>query len=277
MIDRDARNRMISAIDDFMEDRLTERGLNSTLFTIHDETKDETIHLVADWIDEGFDCYSSKYISVNRYGWKLFNRCRLLLTSDAECTQIREIRWNWRQAVALAMLLGVCFGHYLLFGAGMPEIAIGIYFLATVVAFGLFFWNNCDQKRLGWQEEDGDAPSPLEMFPFQSFGQIFTLRKTVPSFSCKKFRRELEHRDQRTIWQKLGDFDIRIIPEAWEERLARCTAVMLFVFSLVVCFTVALPLTASILLLWLVFPLSRCRMELRHQDGSKPPSRGLVR
>ena len=114
MIDREARNRLLQGIDDYMDEKISAAEFNTLLHQkIVPNTKDELIKEVSFWLfDSDEDVGTNRLQSVCPY-WKYFNRIRLLLASDAEYQYVYSkqrltlLQWIGGVSVALFLVLAV--------------------------------------------------------------------------------------------------------------------------------------------------------------------------
>ena len=184
MIDRDARNRLLQGIDDYMDEKMTPDEFDALL---HDEiaplTKDGIIKEVEILLFESYEDIGTNRLQSECAYWKFFNRIRLLLTSDAECRyesaqqRLSPYKWIGRLSfLAFAMLtvVSLCLQSLITF----LTCGIALYFVCGVAIFISLFFGK-------WQEQ---KPSILyAQYPFELFADLLALRRSVPDFVSKRF------------------------------------------------------------------------------------------
>ena len=184
MIDRDARNRLLQGIDDYMEEKISAEEFDALLhYEIAPHTQDEIILEVESMLFESYeDIGTNRLQSECRY-WKFFNRLRLLLSSDTEC----RIEWSKQRSLPYQLVgivsvlswltlvvVSLCL-HSLTF---FLIVGIPLYFVCCVAIFiSLFFSKRREQE-----------PNFLyAQYPFESFADLLILRRSVPGFVSKRF------------------------------------------------------------------------------------------
>jgi hypothetical protein len=184
MIDRDARNRLLQGIDDYMDEKISPDEFDFLLHNvIVPNTKDDVIQEIQYWLFESYQDIGTNCLQSHCPYWKFFNRLRLLLASDAECQiewphqRLLPFQWvgilgiiSW---IALAVV-SICMQSlsvYLI--CGVP-----LYFLCGAVLFiSLFFY----------KPEKTEPGFIFAQYPFESFAELLALRRSVPEFSSKRF------------------------------------------------------------------------------------------
>lgn len=193
MIDREARNRLLRGVEDYMDETMPAAEFFALLHKdITPHTKDEVIRRISNW----FDMYESMHdISVseippqsNRFYWQFLNRIRLLLISDAGYhvetlpetllpprLVFGERAGRWTISVLTVLSLAGVFWlqSYELFLA-----CFSLYVLCSLVQFMTFFFNPSSEQVQYF---------PFENCPFESFADLLAVRRSVPDFVIKRF------------------------------------------------------------------------------------------
>ncbi len=183
MIDRDARNRLLRGIDDYMEERISPDEFDILLHDkIAPKTKDEVVQEIVRWLFDSYEDIGTNRLQSECAYWKFFNRLRLLVTSDAECRfglqppRRRFSRWIGGISVPMLSLLAVV--SLYLQSATLLVFVVPLYVLCGIVTFAsLFFEKPPKPNRVILYAE----------YPFESFGELLALRRSVPHFSSKRF------------------------------------------------------------------------------------------
>jgi len=103
MVDREARNRMIEALESYMDEHIRALEFDDALVAIEASTSDETVKLLRWDLWSVYDDLEDHKVIASKEEWDALNRVRLFLESDAEIEM--ERRWTWRQAAAITGLL----------------------------------------------------------------------------------------------------------------------------------------------------------------------------
>ena len=189
MIDRDARNRLLEGIDDYMDDKISPEVFDRLL---HDDislkTKDETIQEISRWLFYSYEDIGTDRLQTDCRYWKFLNRLRLLLASNTEyhvepspSCKSSVYRFIAGSAIVALPLFAVCcigFDRWdvLLTGGIFLYATCGIVFLAL-----LFLGNGT--------KENGPTPR-FEMYPFETFAELLAVRRSVLEFESKCFYRK---------------------------------------------------------------------------------------
>jgi hypothetical protein len=185
MIDRAARDQVISAFEAYLDDQITAFEFDDRLQQI--ESKDRTVNEVihAAWFHYD-DCKDHKVL-LTKPEWDYFQRLLLILVSDAELSSSHSSRWSWDHLIAwlaLAAFVGVAVvagwdWHLILWAApfGIVSILISIYRRRREPEFG---------------------PRKVACTPFESVSQIRWLQRRFPRFQKRKYRFEIGGRKIRS-------------------------------------------------------------------------------
>jgi hypothetical protein len=185
MIDRAARDQVISAFEAYLDDQITAFEFDDRLQQIEseDRTVNDVIH--AAWFHYD-DCKDHK-VHLSKPEWDYFQRLLLILVSDAELSSSHSSRWSWDHLIAwlaLAVFVGIAvvvgWGWHLTLWAvpfGVVSILISIY-----------------RRR----REPEFEPREVACTPFGSLSQIRWLRRQFPRFQKRKYRVEIGGRKIRS-------------------------------------------------------------------------------
>jgi hypothetical protein len=169
MIDRQARSRIRSIVDDFLDRKITAFTFDDQLQAI--ETKDATAQEVmrALWFtyddlrDHGPERWSKPV-------WDQVQRLLLVLDGDLEITQIKcRWRWRWSQAVALVGLLVVVVLFW-------NDHGLALMLIGGAISKAIAWWH-------GRYSRDDD---PAEAAPFASPAQIRRALRRIPGWRKRR-------------------------------------------------------------------------------------------
>lgn len=258
MIDRDARNCLYNAIDDYMDDKMETVEFIDLLNRVIATTEDPLPKQIYQWISQFHDNeIPSTHLIFSRFSWQMFNRFRLLLASDTEIEEIGEpYRWGFRQILPLVLVLVFVVG--LIAVHRSPDaylLSWGMFMILTLATWCLFFWRSWTAKQpkiqLRRDVEFIDFDDNIQVFPFESFGEILCLRRTIPGFKCKKYRKEVQERvPKESFLSRLGNLEIRFFPKSWDNVFAKFALVATSVFWIPILFFFGSPL----ILIYMLFP-----------------------
>lgn len=175
-IDRQARNRLSSAIRRYMDETLTAFAFDEEIYEIRTATADATVQFVAASLWYHYDDCKDHLAGLSKQEWDYFQRLILLLESDAEIERVRRRRWSMRQLVATIGLTG--------FGLCVFRFGVGWHLFGFALLFGpvsilLSYWRNRSERR-----QDDER---LRLAPFSSISELRAIRKTVSGFSKRKY------------------------------------------------------------------------------------------
>ena len=182
MVDRSARDQMVVAIRSYMDESINSSSFDEKLSEITLSTKDEIVLVAGNSLWYTYDDYIEHDIGASKDQWDFFNRLLLLLESDCEfeTSQCKRI-WTYRQCIAAACL--ACY-------AGIASITgIGLHLFLYSVPFGLI------SILINWLEErEANIQNRLEkhIVPFNSIGEMLTVRSRIPSFTKLKYPKEMK-------------------------------------------------------------------------------------
>lgn len=185
MIDRAARDQVISAFEAYLDDRLTAFEFDDRLQAIEseDRTVNEVIH--AAWFHYD-DCKDHK-VRLSKLEWDYFQRLLLVLGSDAELTSSASRRWSWDHGMAwlaFVAFVGLSF-----------VVGWGWHLVGWAVPFGIVSLGINRYRRL---REPVFEPRQAACTPFESFSQIRRVRSQFPGFRKRRYRSEVGDRKIRS-------------------------------------------------------------------------------
>jgi len=174
MIDRPARRQIRSAVDDFLDGKITAFVLDERLLAL--ETKDSTAREVISLLWYTYDDLKDHGPEHwDKPCWDLVQRLLLLLDSEAELEVIKGRRtWRWSQAAALgglALMAALYWGvyHHWLF-----PVLIG-----GAVSMAIAWWRDRQERSQG----DDD---PTNAVPFASPAEIQRILRRMPGWRKRR-------------------------------------------------------------------------------------------
>jgi hypothetical protein len=193
MIDRDARNAVVAALEDYQLERITAFEFDERIFDVADKSRDQTVRECVDALWGFYDDCTDHRVVAEKYEWDIWERLRLLLLSDAELEAERSGRAKRAllPVCGLVAMLGVVVlvwsvwrGHGVLF-------ALGLYLLLCAV--------------VTWRARASDAATekkdaPYRMAPFASLAQMRRAVREVPGFRKQRYPRRLSGRVVPRSW-----------------------------------------------------------------------------
>lgn len=184
MIDRAARDEVITTFETYLDDQITAFEFDDRLQIVdsEDQTVNEIIH--AAWFHYD-DCKDHK-VHLTKPEWDYFQRLLLILRSDAELSASEEKRWSWDHALAW-----VAFTSFI----GIAMIAgWGWHLLMWAIPFGIISVLISDFRR---RREPIPQEDEIACVPFDSFSQIRQFRQHLPRFVKRRYHSEIEQRTVR--------------------------------------------------------------------------------
>ena len=98
MIDRTAREKVIEAIDRFLNDQTDNFEFDEQIWNI--DSEDDTVAYAVQVLWFHYDDCTIHKAVLNKTEWDFIQRIKLLLMSDAEVSETSESRWSWDHALA---------------------------------------------------------------------------------------------------------------------------------------------------------------------------------
>ena len=186
MIDREARNRMVAAIQSYMDESIASFQFDKTLRDIENETEDETVQIVSNGLWYYYNDLTDHKIVASKEEWNCFNRLLLLLESDGELETIAsEFQWHVNQAIAaLFFLVFLAMGIY----NGFSD-TLFLYAIPLGLPSMLLAWLNSHRNEVTSME------TALE--PYPSVTSLLAVRRSVHGFKKKHYPKALNKRKLR--------------------------------------------------------------------------------
>ena len=185
MIDREARDRVAERFEKYLGDELTAFEFDERLQRI--ESKDRTVHeaIRAAWFH--YDDCEDHLVMLSKPEWDYFQRLLLILRSDAEFAPEVSRKWSWDHAIAWAAFAGFVVVAFVM--------GWGWRLFAWAVPFGVVsMWIGLHRRRRYFRPGSRQAAC----WPFGSFSQIRSLRRQVPGFVKRAYRKEIGGRAVRS-------------------------------------------------------------------------------
>ncbi|MGL6194169.1 MAG: hypothetical protein ACRC2T_05040 [Thermoguttaceae bacterium] len=194
MIDRTARNELVTALEAYMNDEIQAFELDDCLCKISSDSRDPAVKLVSETLWGFYDDLKDHKIVVNKAGWNFFYRLILLLRSDTETLVKRTVIWTVTQLVALFFLcLQILFAAGVILSTSDVSLLLNVWLVGGLMSLAIFLFRGklCRDK-------DHNLHVKYETYPFNSVIEIIQAARSVPDFHKKKFRPELENRKIRS-------------------------------------------------------------------------------
>ena len=176
MIDRQSRNRLVNAINRYLDGAMTAFAFDDEIFGTLSTSKDATVQHVVRLLWLHYDDCKDHLAGLSKDEWDYFQRLILLLEANAKIERVSHRKWSLRQLVAGLGLIG--------FGLCAYQFGIGWHLFGFALAFGplsiaLSYWRNRSEMR--------QARKRLGSAPFSSFPELRAVRKAVAGFSKRKY------------------------------------------------------------------------------------------
>ncbi len=187
MVDRDARNQLLAAIDSYLLGQINSFRFEEQVEAV--ETNDKTVNDIAFETWFFYDDFIDHPVKLTREQWGYFQRLRLILVSHAEIKKHRYWVWSSRHTFALTSL--IVFGVLAwVFGFGRE------LFVANIVigAITCIIMSRCDSKG---SRQFVDA----YLTPFQSLGTMRDVRESVADFNKLRYPADMNLEPLRPQWR----------------------------------------------------------------------------
>jgi|APIni6443716594_1056825.scaffolds.fasta_scaffold88387_2 hypothetical protein len=185
MIDRAARDQVISAFEAYLDDQITAFEFDDRLQEIDSEDRTVIEVVRAAWFHYD-DCKDHK-VHLTKPEWDYFQRLLLILGTDAELSSSHSSRWSWDHLIAwlaLVAFVGIAF-----------VVGWGWHLILWEVPFGIVSILISIYRR---RREPEFGPREVACTPFESLSQIRWLRGRFPGFQKRKYRAEIGRRKIRS-------------------------------------------------------------------------------
>ncbi|MDR0327001.1 MAG: hypothetical protein LBI05_01755 [Planctomycetaceae bacterium] len=200
MIDRVARNKMVAAIEAYMNDETTAFIFSDALADIAGKTEDAAVKEASQVLWYFYDDLKDHKMVASKESWNLMYRIILLLQSNVEVEKTWTRQWSSPKIIALGLILLLAWLTWTIGGSGIWMIV----WLGT----GLLTWEIDRRIRAPFRNEWNDLPNNIEVFPFDSVPSIFRAAKSVPDFYKRPFPQELAQRRIRNGLSRFLDVQI---------------------------------------------------------------------
>jgi len=231
MIDRNARDKMVEAIEAYMDEKIEAFEFDDQIMDISWDCKDIAVQRSVEILWYFYDDLVDHKVTATKESWNLFHRILLLLKSDADISVSRQVIWSVTQIIALICLLvipvaAVCSGSTWPYPV--------CWFCAGVLSYAMSrYRGKIDTDFAKEYKEHYDS------YPFQTWWEIFQAAKSVSGFHKKKLPQEILVRKIR----------------AREGFLTKVTNMLLLVFCWIPLIAIGWIVVSPIILVAQIFPV----------------------
>ncbi len=189
MIDRDCRNKLISAIKSYINEEITAFRFDEIIMD-EIETEDSTVNAIIALLWYFYDdCRDHKVYLIKR-DWDFYHRMILILESNDILSRTHNKIWSIRQLIAAICLAGfLCIAFKTGFGEHLFVIAIPF----GIVSIGLSRWKFASIHGRNLEE--------LTLFPFASFSELLQFRRRLRRFGKpalpQRFKSKFDNESKR--------------------------------------------------------------------------------
>ncbi len=191
IVDRQSRDRLVEAIESYLNDDATAFQFDEQIMAIRKATRDNTVHYAVATLWCFYDDLQDHKVHLTKEAWDFIQRLVLILKSDWRLEESHNWRWSFTQLVAAA--------GFVAFVALTAFFGLSWHLLfATIPLGGLAIAILVLRKR--------EAPWPsrheVALTPFAFFRELIALRRSVPGFAKQRYRPEVGARTVRTTWDR---------------------------------------------------------------------------
>lgn len=201
MIDRDARDGMATAIEDYLNDGTTAFAFDDQLTELSARTRDETVRQIAHALWFHYDDCRDHNVVLSRPEWDYVQRLLLVLKSDASVRVDRLRIWSWRQMAAAVLLGCLC--------AISASLGWGLHLLIVAIPFG------AASVILSWCRRQMPASHRnhlIRLVPFASLEQVSAVRRRTAGFKKHRYPPALiDRRIRSPLMSRLIDLQFLLI------------------------------------------------------------------
>ena len=190
MIDRNARDKMIEAIEAYMDEKIGAFEFDDQIMEISCGCKDVAVQRSVNVLWFFYDDLVDHKITATKESWNLFHRILLLMKSDADMCVSRQVIWSITQVIALICLLAIPIAAVCSGGTWPYPLC---WFCAGVLSYAMSRYRG----KIGI-DFAREYKEHYDSYPFQTWWEIFQAAKSVPNFHKKKLRQEIFARKIRT-------------------------------------------------------------------------------
>lgn len=184
MIDRPARDRLVHAIEDYLDERTTAFAFDEAIFGIAGESEDETVDAVAHLLWTTYDDCTDHPIVADKPTWDWLQRLIVLLKSDEHLVVTKTTHWSLRQLAAM-LTCGFLAGAYWWADWSYP-----LLLMVAVPVSLLLAWN-------AQPPDKSPTPRDIALLPFTSVAHLRKARRET-SHTKRRFPRALTVRRIRS-------------------------------------------------------------------------------
>lgn len=171
MVDRDARDKMAAAVEEYLNEKTTAFAFDDRITEIAAKTDDETVKHVAQALWFHYDDCKDHRVVLNKTQWDYFQRLLLLLKSEASIRIQQRCVWSWRQVIPAVLLVG--------FWGIVRQTGFGIHLLVVAIPLGAISMALSRSRRRLPAEQ---AARLARLAPFTSLAQVLAVRRKTPGF-----------------------------------------------------------------------------------------------
>jgi hypothetical protein len=185
MIDRENRDRLVDAINRYLDEAITAFEFDDQIHDIRSATDDRTLQRVVDTLWFYYDDCEDHKVVLTKEAWDHFQRLALLLKSDMHVKVVVRRKWSVRQIIA-----GLALG---LFGVCVARLGFGRHLLVVAVPFGVV-----SMLLSYWHHRAFPTSRESILTPFSSVSEILGIRRKVSGFAKRKYPSRLTSRTIRS-------------------------------------------------------------------------------
>ena len=190
MIDRAARDKMVAAIEAYLNDEIMAFDFDDALVDIACKTTDDAVKDMQYVLWFFYDDLKDHKIVASKEAWNLMCRIILFLRSNAEIETKCVRQWSSTQMTTFGLIFLIAFLVWTV-GASWT-------LLIAWIGTGMLTWEIDRRIRAPLRKASHDLPNNIEVFPFDSVPSIFRAAESVPDFHKRPFPPELAKRRIRT-------------------------------------------------------------------------------
>ena len=184
MIDHEARTKVISAIEDYLSDKIMAFDFDDELQDI--ETEDKTAEFAINTLWYCYDDVIDHKVNLSKEEWDFFQRLLLILKSDSEITCTKTYRWSWDHGLAcVAVLAFVIFASLIGWNINLALLSIPFGIVSMLISL---YRKKREKKAVPYEAA----------YPMNSYTQIRSLLRSVPGFKKQSYRTEIGSRTIRS-------------------------------------------------------------------------------
>jgi hypothetical protein len=172
MIDRPARDRMVQAIEDYLEERVHAFEFDAAIVEIAGDSKDHTVDFVRETLWFFYDDCTDHPVVATKSEWDLMQRLILALKSDREMSESPKVVWTSENVCTLATMVLIVMA-----GVAWGWNCLLLFWAVAPIVLALGHCRECSAEEMPRSEQ--------ALYPFSSLAQ---LRKVYHATSFMKRR-----------------------------------------------------------------------------------------